>query len=302
MSGVTLVSLLIGIGLGSFLIIIMLQIFSASRANYQLSKNLDEMDSVVRFAALVMNDIISQAGFRTPDPTTGVLPDYSTAFPSFTGGVDGPSGSTYNTTDYPNSDDPAGVVLSYFPGENIFISAVDPNSYDKIWVKYQGDPHGRIRDCNDLYGVSNTAIKVRFYSRTSSVTTGSTASTAYYCERQDNGVTYVYSDNPTGTVLIPDTMFDQAFIRYGEDITGNGFIDRWSLGQNVQNRNQVYAVRIAFLIHSTDNVRTTEVSQTFNVFDETITYNDLKIHKLYMFTVMLPNAPNYNLAGLVGTP
>lgn len=301
-SGVTLISLLVGIALGSFLIIIMLQIFAASRANYQLSKNVDEMDNIVRYAALMMTDIIGQAGYRTPDASTGVLPSYTSAFPEFTGTLSGPDGSQYDTGTYPNSDDPDGVVLSYFPGENVFISTIDPNSYDKIWVKFQGDPNGRIRDCNDLYGVANTAIKVRFYSRTSSVNIGAQSTTAYYCERQDNGSSYSYSDQPTGTVLIPAGMFGQAFIRYGEDITGNGFIDRWSLGSDVQNRNQVYAVRVAFIINSKENVRSQPVSQTFNVFDQNITFNDLKIHKLYMFTIMLPNAPNYKLSSIQGTP
>lgn len=300
-SGVTLISLLIGIALGSFLIIVMLNIFAGSRANYQLSKNLNELDNTVRYASIVMNDIISQAGYRTPDATTGVLPDYSTVFQPFNSALYGPTGSSYTTSSYPNSDDPAGVVLSYFPGENIFISAIDPNSLDKLWVKFEGDVNGRIRDCNDLYGVNNVVIKVRFYSRTASVGDGTTG-TAYYCERQDNNVNYTYSDQPTGTVLIPAALFDQVMIRYGEDITGNGFIDRWSLGSDVQNRNQVYAVRVAFLVHTREDVRSTAVTQTFNIFDQTLTYTDLKVHRMYIFTILLPNAPNYKLASLVGTP
>lgn len=298
--GVTLISLLIGIALGAFLIVVMLQIFTATRANYQLSKNLNELDNVVRYTSIMMNDIISQAGYRNPDPTTGVLPDYSTVFTPFSGGLTGQSGS-YNTTTPTYSDDPSGVVLSYFPGQNVFTSDTDPNSNDKLWVKFQGSQNGSVRGCNDLYGIENTAMKVRFYSRTT-LLPDNTTGTAYYCEDQFETVDYVYTDQPSGTTLVPDAVFDQALIRYGEDLTGNGFIDRWSLGADVQNRDAVYAVRVAFLLHTRDDVRSAAVSQTFNVFNQTISYNDLKIHKLYIFTILLPNAPNYKLASAVGSP
>ncbi len=300
--GLSLISLLIGITLGSFIIIMVLQVFAASRANFQLAKNISEMNDVLRYASIVMTDIISQAGYRTPDSSTGVLPSYSTAFQPFNNTLYGPTGSAYNTTNYPNSDDPAGIVLSYFPGENVFINAIDGDTGDKLWVKFEGDPAGRIRGCNDLYGVANTAIMVRFYSRTSSIQTSTTPTTAYFCEVQTATQQYVYSDTSTGSALIPSELFDTAWVRYGEDITGNGFIDRWSLGSEVVDRSKVYAVRVAFLIHTRDNVREQAESQTFYVFNQTITRNDQKIYKLYMFTVLLPNAPGYLLAQQVATP
>lgn len=71
--GATLISLLIGVSLGAFIIIVMLQIFSSTRANYRLSQNLDEMNNVLRYTTITMTDIIGQAGYRTPDGTTGVL-------------------------------------------------------------------------------------------------------------------------------------------------------------------------------------------------------------------------------------
>lgn len=300
-SAVTMLSLLLGIALGTFLIIVMLQIFAATRANYQLSKNLNEMDSIVRYASIIMNKIIGQAGYRTPAAGTGALPSYNTVFQPFNTPLYGPDGSEYNTVDFPNSDDPAGVVLSYFPGENVFVSAIDPDGEDKLWVKFQGDTNGSIRDCNDLYGVDDTVIKVRFYSRTASVS-GGAPQTAYYCERQDDNTTYTYSDAPTGTAIIPSSVFDQAMVRYGEDLTGNGYIDRWSLGSDVVNRNRVYAVRIAFLLHTREPVRSAPTTQSFFVFDETKSFNDRYIHRLYMFTVLLPNAPNFALLSKVVTP
>lgn len=299
-SGVTMLSLLIGIALGTFLIVVMLQIFAATRANYQLSQNLDEMDNVVRYASIIMSDIIGQAGYRTPSAVNGVLPAYSSVFPTFSTTLVGPDSSTYDTGNT-NADDPAGLVLSYFPGETVILSSIDPVASDKLWVKFEGDPKGSIRECNDLYGVDDTSIMVRFYSRT--VTINGNNQTAYYCERQDAGATYTYPANTvTGTALIPAGIFDGAYIRYGEDITGNGFIDRWSLGADVQNRNQVYAVRVAFLLHTRDPVRAAAVTQTFSVFDQTVTFNDQYIHRLYMFTVMLPNAPGFKLLSTVATP
>lgn len=293
--GVTLISLLIGIALGAFLIIVMLQIFATSRANYQLSRNVNEMDSTLRYVTLIMGDIVSQAGYRTPNATTGVQPSYATSFVPFNLTLNGPDGSKYSSLP-PNSDDPSGIVSSYFPGETVFISANNIDLQDKLWVKFEGDPAGRIKDCNDLYGVANVAILVRFYSRVTSDGAG------YYCERQNTGQTYNYTLTPTGTALIPPALFDQALVRYGEDITGNGFIDRWSLGKDVQDRNRVYAVRVAFLIHSREDVRGESVTQTFSIFGNTVTRTGKKIWKLYMVTMLLPNAPNYKLASIVGTP
>ena len=300
-SGVTMLSLLLGVALGTFLIVVMLQIFAATRANYQLSKNIDEMDSIVRYTSIIMKNIIGQAGYRNPSSSNGVLPSYVSTFLPFNTPLSGPTGSEYDPGDEPNSDDPAGVVLSYFPGENVFISTIDPNSYDKAWVKFQGATNGSIRDCNDIYGVDDTVIKVRFYSRTSSISDGS-PQTAYYCERQDDNTSYDYSDNATGTVLIPASLFDGAYIRFGEDITGNGYIDRWSLGSDVVNRNQVYAVRVAFLLHTREPVRSNPIEQTFSVFGQTVSFNDQYIHKIYMFTIILPNAPNFKLLSTLVTP
>ncbi|HSX19564.1 MAG TPA: hypothetical protein VLG38_00380, partial [Gammaproteobacteria bacterium] len=185
----------------------------------------------------------------------------------------------------------AGIVLGYFPGENIFISAVDPDNWDKLWVKFQGAPDGTIRDCNDLYGVTGTAIKVRFYSRTTSAADG-TPSTAYYCERQNNNTTYTYSDVPSGTVIIPSTVFSQAMIRCGEDISIYNYVNRWVFCTDVIDRTKVYAIRVAFLLHSRDPVRASNVTQSFYVFNQTISYTDKYLHRLYFFTVLLPYAPN----------
>jgi hypothetical protein len=297
--GVTLVSLLVGITLGTFLIIVMLQIFSSTRANFKLSQNLSEMNNVLRYASLKMTNVISQAGYRTPDPTTGVLPTYSTAFQAFTNTLTGPSATTYDDTQT-NASNPAGVVLSYFPGEDIILSSGGVDTGDKLWVKFEGDPTGQIQDCNDLYGAAGTDIMVMFYSQ--QITVSSVNSTAYYCQRVDDGTNYTYSNTPIGVELIPAALFDSAWVRYGEDISAKGYIDRWSLGTDVRDRNRVYAIRVAFLIHSRDDVRSDSVTQTFYVFGQTITRTSKKIYKLYTFTVMLPNAPNYALGSVVTTP
>lgn len=299
--GVTLVSLLIGVSLGAFLILVILQIFSATRANFKLAQNLADLDSIMRFAEMSMTDIIQQAGYRTPNSSTGLLPSYTTTFPAFTSALYGPTGSAYTTSGYPNSDDPAGVVLSYYPGENVFISGIESDQYDKLWVKFQGATDGSIRDCNDLYGNATTATKVRFYSRAASVA-GGNAQTAYYCERQDNNVNYVYSDQPTGTVLIPAEVYDSVMVRYGEDLTGKGYIDRWETGNFISNRNRVYAVRVAILAHTKDDVRSNAVTQTFWVFNQSISRTSKKIYRLRTFTILLPYQQNYPFGTAIVTP
>jgi len=297
MQGATLISLLIGVGLGAFVIIVMLQIFSSTRANYKLAQNLDEMNNVLRYTSITMNDVISQAGYRTPNGTTGVLPDYSTAFQPFGSTLTGPGGSNYSSASA-NSDDPAGVVLSYFPGQSVIISSI---TNDKLWAKFQGDAAGRIRTCNDLYGIAGSTILTRFYSQQTTVS-GNTV-TGYYCETQSAGGTYTYSSStPSGTELIPTALFDRSWIRYGEGLTTTGYIDRWALGPDVLDRSKVYAIRVAFLIHSRDDVRSEDVTQTFNVFGDTVSRTDKKLYRLHMFTIMLPNAPGYPLASLVVTP
>lgn len=294
--GATLISLLIGVSLGAFIIIVMLQIFSSTRANYRLSQNLDEMNNVLRYTTITMTDIIGQAGYRTPDGTTGVLPNYTVAFQPFNSTLTGPGG-TYSTAGS-NSDDPVGIPISYFPGENVIVSPVtDAN----LWAKFQGDPAGRIRTCNDLYGVAGTTILSRFYAQQTTV--GSNNLTGYYCETQTAGGTYTYnSTTPGGTELIPAALFDQAWVRYGEKLTATGYVDRWALGADVLDRTKVYAVRVAFLIHSRDDVRSDAMSQTFNVFGQTIVKNDKKLYRLHMFTVLLPHSQAYPLASLVVTP
>ena len=294
--GVTLISLLIGISIGTFILMVMLQIFSSTRANYRLSQNIDEMNNVLRYASITMTDILSQAGYRTPDSGNGVMPAYSTAFVPFNSTLSGPGGSyTANTA---NSDDPAGVVLSYFPGQGVIQSSI---SNDKLWAKFQGDPAGRIRTCNDLYGVAGTTIMTRFYSQQTTV--NSVNVTGYYCETQTAGGTYTYTTTaPGGTEIIPAALFDQAWITYGEGLTTTGYIDRWALGPDVADRNKVYAIRVAFLIHSRDNVRSENATQTFKIFGQTVTKTDKKIYRLHTFTVLLPNAPGYPLSSLVATP
>jgi hypothetical protein len=292
---VTLVSLLIGLALGAFLIVTMLQIFGTTQANRQLANNLAEVNDVLRYASMVMSNVIKQAGYRTPDASTGMLPAYTTAFTPFTGGISG-----YNQSQT-NANDPAGIVLSYFPGQNIIQNSGGVDPLDKLWVKFYGNPNGEIRDCNDLYGNTAAAIRVQFYSR--EITVDGTPQTAFYCERHDNGSSYSYdTTTAVGTELIPAALFDSAWVRYGEDITEDGYIARWITGDQVQDRNRVYAVRVAFLVHTRDQVRSNAVSESFSVFGNTITRNDRYIYKLYMFTVLLPNAPNFVLEDLVTTP
>lgn len=287
MLGVTLVSLLIGIALGVFLIITMMQIFASTQANHRLSQNLAEVNDVLRYASVVMSKVIGQAGYRIPDPGTGVLPPYTMEFNSFA------TITGYNEA-MANADNPAGVVISYFPGQDVFASAGDIDTGDKLWVKFYGDRSGSIRECNDLYADTGLPLRVLFYSRE---TTGTgTPVTGYYCESHTSTNSYSYDpDVVSGTELIPPALFDSAWVRYGEDINADGYIDRWISGDEVQDRNRVYAVRIAFLVHTRDPVRSADATQTFSVFGDTISRTSKYIYKLYMFTVLLPYAPNYVL-------
>ena len=266
----------------------MLQIFSTTRSNLTQSENLSEMNNVLRYASLIMTNEIGQAGYRTADPTTGVLPDYYTAFAAFSDSLTGNS-PTADANDATN-----GMVLNYF------LSGTGTD-VGNLWVKFEGDPSGSIRGCNDIYGVANVDVRVLFYAQT--LTIGGVESTAYYCELQNDSTDYDYpADTPLGTPLIPAELFDSAWVRYGEDITSSGYIDRWADGADVVNFNNVYAVRVAFLIHSRDDVRNDAVTQTFNIFGQTVTRSDKKVYKLYTFTVPLPNAPNYKGASFVTTP
>jgi hypothetical protein len=297
--GVTLVSLLIGIGLGVFLIVTMMQIFTSTQANTKLSQNLAEVNDVLRYASKTMRDVISQAGNRTPNATTGILPAYATVFTPFTGIVSGPNGN-YNQSET-NANDPAGVVISYFPGQTVYASAGGVDNGDKLWVKFYGNTSGSIRDCNDLYGDTANQIEVLFYSR--EITVSGSQKTAYYCERHNATTNYSYdTTTPRGTELIPAALFDTAWVRFGEDLTAGTYIDRWISGDQVQDRNRVYAVRVAFLVHTRDPVRSADVTQTFRVFNNVITRTSKYIYKLYMFTILLPNAQNYSIANPVTTP
>ena len=108
--GMSLISLVLGSALGAFLIIVIMQIFSATRSSYKLAQNLAEMDDVMRYASTTINDIVSQAGYRYT--LTSALTLYSTAFNSQQSTtIQLGSGTAYsytNTTSRPNANVPTG--------------------------------------------------------------------------------------------------------------------------------------------------------------------------------------------------
>ena len=73
-AGITLVGLIIGMALSTFLIAAILQIFTTMKNNYKLAQNLTELDSAMNYAITRMTDIMKNAGYVEPANVTSELP------------------------------------------------------------------------------------------------------------------------------------------------------------------------------------------------------------------------------------
>ena len=268
MSGISLVSLIIGLALSTFIIGVMLQVFSTARANQKLSENFSEMQDVMRYASVILQRVIGQAGYRTPPAGSGSYADYDAVFIE------------------PGGDYPGEVIRKWSYG-------VDTS----FWVKFQGHDDGHIKDCEGVTvtasETSTLAAKSKFHITDSDwgVNDG-VASSALVCYR-DNMDNSDVSDS-IKSIIVPPAYFEGFWLRLGEDTDGDGAVNRYiKSDQSGIDYKNIYAVKIALLIHSRDDVRQQNYAETFNIFDETYAVDDKKIYKLQFFTIPLPFA-NYN--------
>ena len=70
-SGTTIVSLIVGMALGAFLIAAILQIFVTTKNNYKLSQNIAEMNDAMRFAVTRITNMVSYAGHMPSGSVAG---------------------------------------------------------------------------------------------------------------------------------------------------------------------------------------------------------------------------------------
>lgn len=265
--GMTLVSLIVGMGLSAFLIMVMLQVFATSKANHKLAENLAEMNDTLRYVTVTMTDLIGYAGYRVPPAAGSDFRSYNSVF----------------TSDY------SGTVVSN--DTNNRWTAREVNLGDRFWIKLEGSNEGFIRDCEGTrINASDGAVKVKFYARERGGGYSGQEGVSLLCERAVDGLSYDYDSQ--GVMLIPSYNFESMWVRYGEDTNNDGVIDRWVTHEaSGFRRDRVYAMRIAIMIHSRDELLRDSITRNFTIFGEPYTYSSRRIFKLHVFTVNMPYAP-----------
>lgn len=256
--GITLVSLMIGMALSTFLIAAILQIFISVKNNYKLEQNIAEINDTMRFAVTRLSQVFSYTGYRYP--TAIGLPTFDHLF---------------------------GLFVSPPPYYHIY--GVTNNS---ATIFFQSDGYSIGADCLGNIAPSAYVTEIRFSAGGSNLTCVSVIHPVVI-----NAVTNDVEPTATATsnnvVLVPDLLAN-IWIKHGNDISNtgaiNGYVDpqtNWSA-----NFRRIRAVRIALLLKSRDPVLPQDTTKTFNVFGNSQNFGpDKYIYKLHVFTVPFAQLP-----------
>jgi Tfp pilus assembly protein PilW len=248
--GVSLVSLLIGSGLSAFLLIVLLQIFSSSKSNYKIMKNMNELTDALNFFVANTNDILRYAGYRIPQ-ADGSLPSLNQAFPGF-------------------HDLPEAAAGRYI------MPYVSANNKDGFIIAYQGDSNGVIKDCLGSAVYNNNAnVAYLIFSQNARGSNNSMV-----CSR------YTGNNTKRSTEVI-SSVLDEFWVRFGVDSNSDGQIDYFVPAAQMQSNdfNKVLAIQISLLLRSREEVYPKNINFSFNQWGQTITKNSRYLHKHTVITV-----------------
>jgi|GEM_PF-6781927 len=292
--GITLVSIIIGVAISTFIMSSLMRIYASSRANYALSESLLELDEVMEVAVRNMQSIISQAGFRYADGS-GSYPPLSSL-----GEYDPDIGSGAQFFDNTS----AVRHVNEYGGTTV-------NANKNIGVKFFGANSGNIRECRGPYGDETQSTRVFFFVHEYPDPATNSTLRGYYCISQDydpsiagtsntaDVVNATWGDAPTTDMfaLIPPQYYDHLEIRFGYDSDSGaaGYADLIAEGEDIpsgansdDNFNQVYYVRVAILIHSREDIKSVPSDYTFNFFSTSITRTaSRRLFKSKIFTIPL---------------
>lgn len=260
-SGISLISLIIGAGLTAFLIVILLQIFSSSRASYILAENIVQLEETMNFFIATVTDITTHTGHRSPPAATDPFLPLNSAFPG-----------------EPN-------LANALPGRYVmpFISA---NNKDGFTIAYQGHASGYIKDCHGtVVGVHPEVAYLTFKQ-----VAGSNGGNNLLCERYQSA---------NSTEIIAD-LLDELWVRYGEDTNNDGQASRYVSASQNPDYSKVRAIQLAVLLRSAQEVHRQDVEFKFVKWGETITKNDKYLYKFMTVTLPFNNLPDPTLTKAQG--
>ena len=251
--GTTMVSLIVGVALSMFLIAGIIQIFTVVKRNYQLSENIAEMNSSVRFAANFMYNAIANAGYLYPASATSSVPTLAVAFPAYASGSGASCTGCY----------------------------IYPNITNAVTIQFQGNGTSNT-DCAGNIVAAGTRQVIQF----SVGTIPGTTRTGLLCSNMNaSGVA-------VATYPLMYDLVDSMQVQYGYDYINAGNVSYYNANDSAH-PGRIRAVRIGLLLHSRDNVinTTAATTQTFSLFGNTITRTSSQLYRLHVLTVPLNQLP-----------
>lgn len=250
--GFSVLELLIGITLSIILLVAILQLFFNSKQLYRLNQAYSELQENERFIAEYLTRNIRLSGYRTP-PTNTQYPSQPSIFT--------------DSTPY--------ISVSSTPGIN--------NS-DILTVRYQGSgngagtPDGNVRDCLNR-PVDGNVIATNIFSINSSY--------QLQCQAINS------SASPSDATGILVDGLENLRILFGEDLNDDFAADRYvSPNHSGIDLNNIVSARLSILLRSTNEVKNTAKSNTYNLANTTFTSpSDKRIRQPLSFSVQLRNRP-----------
>ncbi|WP_413664309.1 PilW family protein [Microbulbifer sp. CNSA002] len=323
--GLSLVELMIGILLGSLLLLGVLQIFQSNSDTFRMQDGFSRVQENGRFAIDLLSKEIRLADYWGCAPDQDSIEnrlDTTDAFLNSIGsdgvqGVDNASGITVGTTNVLDGSDVlilGGVIdacggsgrMLDPSGSDLVVSSNCPVAAGDIVLVstcINGDIF-TITNIDTAVGAGNRALKHDVSTTTGWVNNKSDVLQEIY--GADSAIfqpyqkTYFIAVNTAGTnslfvsdendsveELVPG--IEDMQVSYGRDTTGSGIVDTWqSASTSLDEMSEVVAIKLELLVASDSDASVD--SQTIRRLDGSETeYSDGRIRKLYVATVKVRN-------------
>ena len=245
--GLSLISLIVGMGLSAFILTVILQVLANSKGYQRLADNVSEMNETLRFGSYILTNIASYTGFRTPPAYGGDFVPVATAFAD-TGG--------YFIQVYPDEQNSNTVVLSM-----------------------QGHDDGQVRDCLGTAIPGGTLARMKFY------VASSANGYNFVCDRLDTATNTVLDTVNLIDDIVERVYFRYGWDSTGNGKIDQ-YIDGAAVTATPAIQLDLHSLQAAVIVRSRQEVRTNPKVQSFDIFDITEAFpNDRYIRKLNMTTV-----------------
>lgn len=256
----SLISFIISMALGAFLIASLLQVFSIVRRDYRVVQNLTELNNSMLYATNRLYNAFSWAGYTNTIPNNLIFG--GTLFVTFV--LDELTSTQYEV------DPPYAIA----PLTSPYTLANSP-----VFAA-QGNSNGDIRNCHGTAIAAGSTTYTEFTLESVAGRSG----LSIVCKTMDNGGTISATD-----YLVYDIV-ETMWFQYGYDINNDGNVDYY-YGDDPANKHRIRSVRVLLLLHSKDEVFTQNVTQTFPSFGGTGTRTSKYLYKVHLLTIPLTQLP-----------